>query len=74
VDNGLEVVDALMRLVLAARRHGVTVRLGDAPEDLVALLELVGLDDVVAIEPRRQPEGGEQLRVDEVVQPGDAAV
>ncbi len=71
MENGLELVDALMRLVLAARRHGVTVRLGEVPDELVGLLELVGLDDVVAVEPRRQPERGEQLRVDEVVQPGD---
>ena len=28
----------------------------------------------LALEPRRQPELGEQLRVDEVVQPGDPPV
>jgi hypothetical protein len=70
----LELVDALMRLRLAARRCGLSVRLRDPPAELRALLELVGLDGVLALEPRGQTEGGEQVRVDEVVQPGDAAV
>jgi ABC-type transporter Mla MlaB component len=71
---GLGLIDALMRLQLAARRHGCEVRLRDVPEELRELLELVGLDGVVGLEPRRQPEGGEQLRIDEVVEPGDAIV
>jgi hypothetical protein len=66
VENGLELVDALMRLALAARRLGMTVRLGDVPAELVGLLELLGLGDVVAIEPLR--------RIDEMVKPGDAPV
>ena len=74
VENGLELVDALMRLVLVARRHGMTVRLANAPDELRELLELTGLDGVLALEPLGQPEGGEELRVDEVVQPGDPPV
>ena len=70
----LALVDALMRFRLEARRHGCEVRLRDVSEDLRALIELVGLDGVLALEPRRQPELGEQLRVDEVVQPGDATL
>src|SRR3954468_12628662 len=69
---GLALVDALMRFRLEARRPGFDVRLRDLSEELRELLELVGLDGVLALEPRRQPEGGEQVRVDEVVQPGDA--
>jgi hypothetical protein len=71
---GLALVDALMRFRLEARRHGFDIRLRDTSEELRGLLELVGLDCVLALEPRRQPERVEQLRADEVVQPGDAAV
>jgi ABC-type transporter Mla MlaB component len=41
-------VDALARLQLAARRHGCSVRLRNAPGGLLELLALVGLRDVVA--------------------------
>jgi anti-anti-sigma regulatory factor len=69
--TGLALVDALMRFRLEARRHGMEVCLRDVCDELRGLLELVGLDGVLALEPRRQPEGLEQLGVDEVVQPGD---
>jgi ABC-type transporter Mla MlaB component len=72
--SGLALVDALMHFRLEARRHGLRVRLLDVPEALRELLELVGLDGVLPLEPRRQPELLEQLRPDEVVQPGDAAL
>jgi STAS domain len=75
VDEGrcdLGLVDVLMRMALEARRGGYRVRIEGAPPELRGLLELVGLADVVAFEPRRQPELGEHLRVEEVVQPGDA--
>jgi anti-anti-sigma regulatory factor len=72
--SGLALVDALMRFRLEARRHGMRVRLLDVPAELRELLELVGLDGVLALEPRWQPELLEQLRPDEVVQPGDPAV
>ena len=70
----LAIVDALLRRQLAARRRGCRVRVGNCPEDLRALLELVGVADVLLIEPRREAELGEQLRVDEVVQPDDPVV
>ena len=70
----LALVDALVRLQLSARRRGWLMRLGDVPEDLRALLELVGLADVLALEPRRQAELGEQLGVEEVVQARDPPV
>ena len=65
------VVETLARAQLAARRAGRRVTIRNVGDDLRALLELVGLAGVLALEPRWQPELGEQLRVDEVVQPGD---
>lgn len=73
----LSVVDALARLQLAAGRAGFSVSLDEATPELLALLELVGLADVVPAavagsEGRRQPEVGEELGVDEAVDGGDA--
>jgi hypothetical protein len=76
----LALVDALARLQLAAGRLGCSIRLRDPCEELRGLLDLVGLADVVpdaaalALEARREAEGGEQLGVEEVVQPGDPAL
>ena len=70
----LALVESLARLQLRARRRGERVMLRNVSDDLRALLELVGLDEVLAVEARRQPELGEELRVDEVVQPGDQSV
>jgi hypothetical protein len=70
----LALVDALARLQLAALRRGCRLQLRDAPEELCALLELVGLAGVLGVEPRREPEGGEQLGVEEVVQPRDPSL
>jgi hypothetical protein len=67
----LELVDAVARLQLAARRRGWRMRLRDVPEELRGLLELVGLADVLALEARRQAELGEQLGIEEVVEPPD---
>ena len=70
-------VDALARLELAARRRGWSVRLRDVRDDLAGLLDLVGLTGAssapgLALEAGREPEGREQLGVQEVVPPGDA--
>lgn len=79
----LELVDALARLQLVALRHGATIALRGAGNDLVALLRLAGLGEVPMLrgllpglvdEPRREAELGEELRREEVVQPGDEAV
>jgi hypothetical protein len=70
----LALVESLARVQLSARRRGGRVRLANVSDDLRGLLELVGLAGVFAVEARRQPELGEQLRVDEVVQPGDPPV
>jgi hypothetical protein len=73
----LGLVDVLARMQLEARRRGWRLRLRDASPQLVGLLELVGLASLSALEPlepRRQPELGEQLGEEEVVQPGDPPV
>ncbi len=76
----LVVVDALARLQLAARRLGYSIRLGNPSAELRALLDLVGLADVVLdaaalpLEARGEAEGGKQLGIEKVVQPGDPAL
>jgi hypothetical protein len=67
----LALVDELARLALAARRRGWVIGLRGVPLELRALLELVGLAEVLALEPRRKAELGEQLGEDEVMQPRD---
>ncbi len=67
----LALVESLARMQLRARRRGERVRLRNVSDELRGLLELVGLTDVLAVEARREPELGEELRVDEVMQPGD---
>jgi ABC-type transporter Mla MlaB component len=53
-------IDGLARLQLAARRAGIELRLCHASPELCALLELIGLDSVLCVEPERQPEEREQ--------------
>ena len=67
----LALVESLARMQLRARRRGERVRLRNVSDELRGLLELVGLTDVLAVEAERKPELREELRVDEVVQPGD---
>ena len=71
----LSAVDALARLQLAARRLGYSIRLRDTCAELTELLELVGLLDLAGLRGRLQvggePEGGEQVGVEEVVMPDD---
>lgn len=49
-DPDLSVVDLLARLHLAARRLGCSIRLGDPPDPLLALIELTGLSGVIVAE------------------------
>lgn len=48
VDPDAVTVDALARLQLAARRRGCCVELREASEDLLELVELMGLTHVLA--------------------------
>ncbi len=75
--TGLELIDELARLQLAAKHLGCSIRLRDAWAALSELLDLVGLAELLcgsALEASGEAEGGEQLGVEEVVQPRDPAV
>jgi hypothetical protein len=69
--SDLAVVDALARLQLAAQRYGCAIRLRGTENDLLELIDLVGLGAVLTgRSPREgawQPERLEQLEVQEVV-------
>lgn len=73
----LGVIEALARLQLEARRRGCSIRVRDASRELCELLGLVGLAGLVArpgdlvLEGGREAERGEELRVEEAVEPGD---
>jgi anti-anti-sigma regulatory factor len=53
-------VDALARLQLSAQRNGRLLRLRAVSADLQDLIELVGLSEVLGLEPGGQPEQREQ--------------
>ena len=60
LDADLSTVDVLARLQLLARRAGQEVRLQNASPELWALLSLVGLDEVLRVDPRRKTEQREE--------------
>ena len=72
------ILDALVRLQLAAQRFGASIRLENACPGLVDLLTLVGLAEVLpvcagsGVEIDRQVEQREQILVDEEVDTRDA--
>jgi ABC-type transporter Mla MlaB component len=66
-------IDRLARARLQACRRGADVTLRGAPDELYALAGFLGLADAIGLESRREPELGEQARIEEVVQPGDPA-
>ena len=63
-------LDGLARLQLAVRQQGWRLLLREPCPTFRGLLDLTGLLDVL-VESGREPERGEQLGVDEVVQPRD---
>ena len=56
----VHVIDALARLQLAAKRRGCSLVLRNASRELAELVGLMGLADVLAVEPRRQAEQREE--------------
>jgi len=71
-------LDALVRLQLAAHQLGTSIRLVNACPRLIDLLAVAGLSDVLpalpsGIDMPRQIEQREEARVDEEIETGDAA-
>ena len=80
-DADVGLVGGLARLQLAAVRRGYRFVFTNAPEDLIALVALLGLGEVLScrtgsgIESRGQPEQREEsLGVEEPVQPDDPSI
>jgi len=67
-------LDTLARLLLAARRLGVSIELRGARRELVDLLTAVGLAGELSFEPNGETEEREELRVDEEVDSRDRPV
>jgi hypothetical protein len=64
----------MARLQLEARRAGLELRIRGAPRELRALVAFVGLEDVLLLEPERQPEEREERGgVEEEGELGDPA-
>lgn len=73
-DPDIGTVDALARLHLTVTRMGGSIVFRGAGDDLNALVELVGLKEVLRLEPVGQPEEREQaLGVEEEADPRDLA-
>ena len=84
----MDIIDlgALVRLQLIARRFGASIELRNACPDFIELLRLAGFSEVLPCssgaadasaelaECGRQPEQGEQIGVDEEVDPVDPTV
>jgi hypothetical protein len=71
----LRTIDVLARLQLVALRHGHELRLVQASTELGELITFAGLDGVLRLEPRRQPEEREDpVGVEEEGQLDDPAV
>jgi anti-anti-sigma regulatory factor len=65
-------IDALAHLQLTLRRDGLELVLRGASEELLELLVLVGLADVLGVEPWRQAEEREQrVGLEEEGEPDD---
>ena len=68
------VLEALARIILAARRMGVSVELRRASRELVDLLTLAGLAGELRLEVNGEAEAREQRGVDEEIDAGDETV
>ena len=55
-DADVQVIDLLGRLELAARRHGLTLRLRNASPALIGLIAFLGLDSTLRLEAGRKAE------------------
>ena len=74
VDPDLSTVDAMAQLHLLARRFGCEARFKEASSKLQELVALVGLTEVLRVEPCGEAEQREEvLGVEEEADPGDLA-
>jgi hypothetical protein len=72
--SDMAVLDALARLVLAARTLGLELRLAQAPIEFLELVALAGLAEALGLQGRREPEQREQpLGIEEEGEFGHAA-
>ena len=55
-EPNVDTIDQIARLQLAARTHGVDLRLANANRSLLELIDLCGLARVLRVEPERQAE------------------
>jgi hypothetical protein len=73
----LSAIETLARLQVAARRWDCAIRLRGPCSRLSELLDLTGLDQILttadglAVEVSREPEGGEEVDVEEGMDPGN---
>ena len=74
VQDLTEILDALARAQLLARRVGACIEIRDAPPALAQLITDAGLACVLRVEVHGQIEDCEQCRVDEEIDTGDAAI
>jgi hypothetical protein len=72
--EGIDVVAALCRVHLYARRLGCTIRVTEASDELRDLITFVGLDGVLLDDARREVEEREEAGVNEAVDAGDETV
>lgn len=62
----LTVLDRIARIWLGVRRGGADLRLAEASDDLIALIDFAGLGDVLRVEVKRKSEERKELgRVEE---------
>lgn len=74
VDPDVSTVDAMAQLHLLARRFGCEPRFQKASNELQELVALVGLSEVLRVEPCGQPEQREEvLGIEEEADPADLA-
>lgn len=74
VHPDVSTVDAMARVQLLAHRCGREARFSRASSELYELIELLGLSDVLCVEPCRQAEEREELLgIEEEADPGDLA-
>ena len=58
--SDIATLEALARLVLAARRLGLELRLAHAPPELRELVVVAGLGPTLGLQPERQPKKREE--------------